>query len=84
METSAVVDFTGAWNGAPYQFSLAALRGKLDVNLKNGRILSIEPGFGRLLGVLAMAQWIKRLQLDFSDIYQEGLTFNSITGTLIY
>ena len=80
METSAVVDFTGAWNGAPYQFSLAALRGKLDVNLKNGRILSIEPGFGRVLGVLAMAQWIKRLQLDFRDIYQEGLTFNTISG----
>jgi uncharacterized protein YhdP len=32
------------------------------------------------LGMLAMAQWIKRLQLDFSDVYQEGLTFNSISG----
>ena len=80
METSAVVDFTGAWQAAPYQFSLAALQGKLDVNLKNGRILSIEPGFGRVLGVLAMAQWVKRLQLDFSDVYQEGLTFNTIKG----
>ena len=80
METSAVVDFTGAWKATPQQFSLAALQGKLDVNLKNGRILSIEPGFGRLLGMLAMAQWIKRLQLDFSDMYQEGLTFNSING----
>lgn len=30
--------------------------------------------------MLALAQWIKRAQLDFSDIYQEGLTFNSIKG----
>lgn len=52
----------------------------MDVNLNSGRILSIEPGFGRLLGFLAVAQWVKRLQLDFSDIYEEGLTFNSIKG----
>jgi len=79
-ETNAVIDFSGMWNAAPYQFSLADLHGKIDVNLKGGRILSIEPGFGRVLGILAMAQWIKRLQLDFSDVYEEGLTFNTIKG----
>jgi uncharacterized protein (TIGR02099 family) len=79
-ETSAAVDFSVSWNAAPYQFSLAGLKGQLDINFKNGRILSIEPGFGRLLGMLAMAQWIKRAQLDFSDVYEEGLTFNSIKG----
>ncbi len=79
-ETDAAVDFTVNWKAAPYQFSLAGLKGKVDVNFKNGRILSIEPGFGRILGMLALAQWIKRAQLDFSDIYQEGLTFNSIKG----
>jgi uncharacterized protein (TIGR02099 family) len=79
-ETSAAVDFNVNWNAAPYQFSLADLKGQVDVNFKNGRILSIEPGFGRVLGMLALAQWIKRAQLDFSDIYQEGLTFNSIKG----
>ncbi len=79
-ETSAAVDFNVNWNAAPYQFSLADLKGQVDVSLKNGRILSVEPGFGRVLGMLALAQWIKRAQLDFSDIYQEGLTFNSIKG----
>lgn len=79
-ETGASVDFAVNWNAAPYQFSLAGLKGQLDITLKNGRILSIEPGFGRVLGILAVAQWIKRAQLDFSDIYAEGLTFNSIKG----
>ena len=79
-ETNADVDFNGMWNAAPYQFSLADLRGKMDVNFKSGRILGIEPGFGRVLGILAMAQWIKRVQLDFSDVFEEGLTFNSIKG----
>ena len=79
-KTSGSIDFNVHWQGAPQQFSLTSLQGTLDTELKNGRILSIEPGFGRVLGVLAVAQWIKRLQLDFGDIYEEGLTFNSITG----
>ncbi len=79
-ETAGVIDFDLNWNGAPWQFTVPDLRGHMTVNLTNGRILSIEPGFGRLLGILAMAQWLKRLQLDFSDVFQEGLTFNSIKG----
>ena len=79
-DTSAVVDFTGSWNSAPFQFSLADLRGQVDANFNSGRILGIEPGFGRVLGILAMAQWIKRFQLDFSDVFDEGLTYSSIKG----
>lgn len=80
IETSGEVDFDLRWPGAPYRFTLAGLQGAADVKLNSGRILSIEPGFGRVLGILAMAQWFKRLQLDFRDVYQEGLTFNSING----
>jgi len=79
-ETSGAADFLLNWQAAPYQFSLANLKGQLTLNLERGRILSIEPGFGRILGVLALAQWINRLQLDFGDIYKEGLTFNTIKG----
>lgn len=80
VESSGIVDFSVNWNAAPYQFSLTDLKGEVDVSFKNGRILSIEPGFGRILGILALEQWIKRLQLDFRDVYQEGLTFNTIKG----
>ena len=79
-DTSAVIDFTCGWNAAPYQLSLADLQGQLDANFKGGRILSVEPGFGRILGILAVAQWIKRFQLDFSDVFEEGLTYISIKG----
>jgi uncharacterized protein (TIGR02099 family) len=78
--TSGVIDYKLNWNAAPWQLAVANLRGTMDVKLNNGRILSIEPGFGRVLGILAVAQWIKRLQLDFGDIYEEGLTFDSIKG----
>ncbi|MDD1621786.1 MAG: TIGR02099 family protein [Methylococcaceae bacterium] len=79
-ETHADISFTGGWSGAPHQFSLAQLNGQLQVKLSDGRISSIEPGFGRLLGLIAMEQWAKRLSLDFSDIYRQGLAFDKIFG----
>ncbi|MDD4914823.1 MAG: YhdP family protein [Methylococcales bacterium] len=79
-ETHANIGFSGGWNGTPQQFSLERLHGQLHVDLTDGRISSIDPGFGRLLGLIAMEQWVKRISLDFSDIYAQGLAFNEITG----
>ena len=79
-ETTGDINVNFDWQGSPQQFSLDKLHGQAELNLKNGRILSIEPGFGRILGMLALEQWLKRLRLDFSDLYQEGLTFNTISG----
>ena len=79
-ETHADINFHGGWNGAPHQFAVEALNGSMNVRLRDGRISSIEPGFGRLLGLLAMEQWVKRLSLNFSDIYRQGLAFDQISG----
>jgi len=79
-ETSAKLKFNLAWAGTPYQLSPKVLDGRIDVELTGGRIASIEPGFGRLLGLIAIRQWVKRFSLDFSDIYKKGLAYNSIKG----
>jgi uncharacterized protein (TIGR02099 family) len=79
-ETQADFSFTGGWNDAPQQFSIDKLNGQLQIRLTEGRITSIEPGFGRLLGLISMEQWAKRLSLDFTDIYRQGLAFDQING----
>ncbi len=81
--SQALINFNVQWQGSPQDFALKNLNGSLDVQLENGRILSIEPGFGRVLGFLAMEQWGRRLRLDFSDLYAEGLMFNSINGAFV-
>jgi uncharacterized protein (TIGR02099 family) len=80
-ETNADISFTGGWSDTPQQFSLKRLHGQLQIKLTDGRISSIEPGLGRLLGLISMEQWSKRLNLDFSDIYRQGLAFDKITGS---
>lgn len=79
-ETEAKIDVSGRWGGAPQSFSLADFVGQLNIRLGEGRISSIEPGFGRLLGLIAMEQWSKRFTLDFSDVYETGLAFNRVDG----
>lgn len=80
-ETAARIDFSSYWTGAPFQVSLSDLEARVDVNLGAGRFLGVEPGIGRLLGVLDLGRILQRLQLDFSDVYAEGLSYDSIRGT---
>lgn len=66
------------WPGAPTEFSLLAVTGKLDVRVLNGRIVKVEPGAGRLFGLLSVATLPRRLSLDFSDLFAEGFAFDEI------
>lgn len=79
-ETPGRIEFTLHWPGAPYQVGFANVQGIVDAELDEGRMLGVNPGIGRVLGVLALDQWKRRLQLDFSDAYAEGLTYNRIKG----
>ncbi len=68
------------WPGTPQGFQLAGLEGSLAVNARNGQLLEVEPGAGRVLGLLSVAQLPRRLMLDFRDFYSKGLAFNQIEG----
>ena len=70
------------WNAAPMAFSLANLEGGLSMNLRNGQLLEVEPGAGRVLGLLSVAQLPRRLMLDFRDLFSKGLAFNHVDGAV--
>ena len=48
--------------------------------MKEGTLLEIEPGAGRVLGLLSIAQLPRRMMLDFRDFFSKGLAFNRIDG----
>ncbi len=79
-ETLAWIKFTGGWQGGLHDFTLEGLNADMRAELEGGRISSIEPGIGRLLGLVAFDQWIKRLTLDFSDLYRKGLAYHTVKG----
>lgn len=74
--------FEGSWPGTPAGFSLGKLEGSLALAVKDGRLLEVEPGAGRVLGLLSVAELPRRLTLDFSDFFSRGFVFNRVDGTL--
>ena len=42
--------------------------------------MEIEPGAGRVLGLLGIAQLPRRLTLDFSDLFDKGFAFDKMAG----
>lgn len=76
------IDFDFEWPDSPLNFNLKAAKGALSMQLKEGRILGVDTGFGRVFGLLSMESLQKRLQFDFSDVFQKGFEFNSISGYL--
>ncbi len=69
-----------SWPGSPLSPDLAALRGRFGVALGEGRFLNAEPGAARLFGVLSLQALPRRLLLDFRDVFQQGMVFDTIAG----
>lgn len=70
------------WDGGPADISLQALEGRIDAQIAAGSLLDVEPGIGRVLGVLNLAALKRRLSLDFSDLFERGYAFEYITARL--
>lgn len=69
------------WQAPAYQPDLELLTGQLLMTWRNGRILTVEPGAGRILGLFALQSLPRRLTLDFRDMVKTGLEYSSLSGS---
>ncbi|MGM0676912.1 YhdP family protein [Ectothiorhodospira marina] len=69
------------WPDAPDRFDLAALEGAGDLRVRDGRLIELEPGAGRLLGLFSLNLLPRRLALDFRDFFQRGFVFDELVGS---
>ncbi|MBO9715499.1 MAG: TIGR02099 family protein [Pseudoxanthomonas sp.] len=74
------VRFDASWPGAPEAFALAGLQGNLHIAARDGQLLELEPGAGRVLGLFSLAQLPRRLMLDFRDFFSKGFAFDRLEG----
>ncbi len=72
------------WSGPLYQPQLDKLNGSIDLDLRDGRILRVDPGIGRVLGLFALQSIPRRLSLDFKDFLLEGLEYTTIDGRVSF
>ncbi len=70
------------WDGPLTTINYPSLSGNLTVTAAKGQFNKLEPGFGKLLGLMSLQSLPRRLTLDFRDIFSDGLAFDSIDGKL--
>ncbi len=70
------------WPGAPSDYDPTTLSGALKVEVGSGQFTKIEPGIGKLLGVLSLQALPRRIALDFRDVFSEGFAFDRIDGNV--
>ncbi len=69
-----------AWLGGPGGDILERADGQFTIRMDEGSLLAVDPGSGRLLGVLSIAALPRRLSFDFSDVFDDGLSFKTLKG----
>jgi uncharacterized protein YhdP len=68
-----------SWNGSPADIHYPSLSGNLSLEAHKGQFLKIEPGIGKLLGILSLQALPRRITLDFRDVFSEGFAFDDIS-----
>jgi uncharacterized protein YhdP len=69
------------WSGGPRANFFDVVDGQVEVRVENGQLEEVEPGAGRMFGLMSIVALPRRLSLDFRDVFSKGFGFDSITGT---
>lgn len=76
------INFQLNWAGAPQQFQLAALNGKVEFTLGDGSLTEVSDQGARLFSLFSLDSLVRKLRLDFRDVFSKGFFYNKMTGTL--
>ena len=71
-----------SWQGAPYAFSLETLNGKVKFNLGKGHLSQVSDKGARIFSLFSLDSLVRKLSLDFTDVFGQGMYFNSFNGNL--
>lgn len=77
---AGTITFDLFWLASPTSLSLESLNGSVNMNIKNGTIIEVNPGVGRVFSLFSLNSIERRLRLDFSDVFKGGLAFDSFKG----
>lgn len=73
--------FQFVWPGAPYEFATHSLNGDVNWTLGEGHISELSDKGARVFSLLSMESIIRKIRLDFSDVFDKGLFYNEMVGS---
>ena len=74
------LDIDVKWQGGPREDYLEYIQGEVGVSIGAGQLEEVNPGAGRVFGLLSIVALPRRLSLDFRDVIDKGFGFDEILG----
>ena len=68
------------WQGDPQQFNFDSLNGSLNVKLDDGYLADVDDQGARLLSIFSFQSLVRKLSLDFRDIFSNGMFYEDMKG----
>lgn len=75
-----IIDLDVGWPGGPRKDYMDVINGNVAVSLGAGELADVDPGAGRVFGLMSFVALPRRLSLDFRDVFSSGFSFDRITG----
>ncbi|NTS75877.1 TIGR02099 family protein [Catenovulum sp. SM1970] len=75
-------NFELSWQSTPYNLDLVSLNGELKGKLGEGHLSEVSDKGARVFSVLSLDSLVRKLRLDFRDVFNKGLFYNSMQGTM--
>ncbi len=66
------------WPGNPFSFDKTKVDGSFNLDVRKGIVQKVEPGIGRLFGLLTLQSLPRRLSLDFRDLFGSGFVLDTM------
>ena len=77
------MEFDLDWSGGPREDFRESLDGDVRLRVGTGQLSEVEPGAGRMIGVMSVVALPRRLSLDFRDVFNKGFGFDQIRGRFL-
>lgn len=69
------------WQGAPYQWNVETLNGDITTQLNDGYLADVDDKGLRIFSVLSLQSLVRKLTLDFRDIFSDGMFYSQINAS---
>jgi uncharacterized protein YhdP len=78
----AALDLDLSWQGRPWDFDLLTAEGRAGMAVREGTLLNISTTAStvRVIGLLNIEMLTRRMQLDFTDVLNQGMQFQELSG----
>lgn len=78
-DSGGKLNFNLNWQGGPHEFDFSHLNGDVSAKIDDGYLAEVSDK-ARIFSVLSLQSIVRKLTLDFRDIFSEGMFYKDIKG----